>query len=111
MACKGEWMSEDHEGTPLPLQTKLLHIGSLFGGTKFLFFFPFSTAPYSWRYCNVMIGAVLPWKPQTCRLQLQFFVWCCVEIHYFYVVRFHYRIFFLFQHTICSNFVSLGSTS
>ena len=31
-------------------------------------------------YCNVMIGAVLPWKERIFRLQLQFFSLCCVGL-------------------------------
>ena len=30
--------------------------------------------------CNVRFGAVIPWKPQIFRLQLQFFSWRCVGI-------------------------------
>ena len=42
-----------------------------------------------------MIGAVLHWKPRTCRLQLQFFSLCCVGIHYRNVMPFLHRIRFV----------------
>ena len=58
-------------------------------------------------YCNVRIGAVLPWKEGTFRLQLQFFSPCYVGINYCNVTPFLYRIL-SFQNIICNNFVSNG---
>ena len=42
---------------------------------------------------NVMIGAVLSWKPRVFRLQLQVFSLCCVGINYCDVMPLHYRLY------------------
>ena len=54
------------------------------------------TASYSWgiNYCNVMIGALLSWKPRIFWLQLQFLSLCCVGINYCNVMPFLYRFYF-----------------
>ena len=43
-------------------------------------------------YCNIVIGAVLPWKERIFRLQLQFFSPCYVGINDCNVTSFLYRI-------------------
>ena len=58
-------------------------------------------------FCNVMIGAVLPWKELIFRLQLQFFSPCYVTINYRNVTPFLYRIL-SFQNIICNIFVPNG---
>ena len=46
--------------------------------------------------CNVMVAAVLPWKPRKCRLQLQLFSRCCVGISYCNATSF-FTGFYLFR--------------
>ena len=58
-------------------------------------------------YCNVVIGAVLPWKERRFRLQLQFFSLCYVGINYCNVTPFPYRILSS-QNIIRNNFVPNG---
>ena len=58
-------------------------------------------------YCNVIIGAVLPWKTRIFGLELQVFSLCCAGIHWCNVAPFLYRILF-WQNRICNNFVSNG---
>ena len=43
-------------------------------------------------YCNVMVGAVLPWKARIFRLQLQFFL-LYVRMNYCNVTPFLYRFY------------------
>ena len=82
-----------------PLGTKLLHTVFFFGvgGGNYFRQLLQETLQHiisgGISYCNLTIGAVLPWNERIFRLQLQFFSPCCVRINYWNVTPFLYRIY------------------
>ena len=60
-------------------------------------------------YCNVMIGAVLPWQERIFRLQLQFFSLCDVGVNYCDATFLYRLLSFSFQHIVCNNSVPDGN--